>query len=102
MRNNAAYLPESPIVYIILPKSIRNRASFTIFALAKAAVAACGKHGAAGAQRNDARSQGPQWATARGRRRRGEGRNDIYKQQHWLLFAFKKKPEKLISEATGN
>lgn len=27
MRNNAAYLPESPIVYIILPKSIRNRAS---------------------------------------------------------------------------
>ena len=31
MRNNAAYLPESPIVYIILPKSIRNRASFTIF-----------------------------------------------------------------------
>ena len=33
MRNNAAYLPESPIVYIILPKSIRNRASFTIFAL---------------------------------------------------------------------
>jgi hypothetical protein len=32
MRNNAAYLPESPIVYIILPKSIRNRASFTIFA----------------------------------------------------------------------
>lgn len=75
---------------------------FSIFALANAAVAACGKHGAAGAQRNDARSQGPQWATARGRRRRGEGRNDIYKQQHWLLFAFKKKPEKLISEATGN
>lgn len=33
MRNNAAYLPESPIVYIILPKSIRNRASFTIFVL---------------------------------------------------------------------
>ena len=32
MRNNAAYLPESPIVYIILPKSIRNRASFIIFA----------------------------------------------------------------------
>ena len=32
MRNNAAYLPESPIVYIILPKSIRNRASFSIFA----------------------------------------------------------------------
>ena len=31
MRNNAAYLPESPIVYIILPKSIRNRASFIIF-----------------------------------------------------------------------
>ena len=31
MRNNAAYLPESPIVYIILPKSIRNRASFFIF-----------------------------------------------------------------------
>lgn len=31
MRNNAAYLPESPIVYIILPKSIRNRASFAIF-----------------------------------------------------------------------
>ena len=31
MRNNAAYLPESPIVYIILPKSIRNRASFQIF-----------------------------------------------------------------------
>ena len=35
MRNNAAYLPESPIVYIILPKSIRNRASFAIFAYAK-------------------------------------------------------------------
>ena len=33
MRNNAAYLPESPIVYIILPKSIQNRASFTIFSL---------------------------------------------------------------------
>lgn len=33
MRNNAAYLPESPIVYIILPKSIRNRASFIIFVL---------------------------------------------------------------------
>lgn len=33
MRNNAAYLPESPIVYIILPKSIRNRASFLIFAI---------------------------------------------------------------------
>ena len=33
MRNNAAYLPESPIVYIILPKSIRNRASFAIFAV---------------------------------------------------------------------
>ena len=31
MRNNAAYLPESPIVYIILPKSIRNRASLSIF-----------------------------------------------------------------------
>lgn len=31
MRNNAAYLPESPIVYIILPKSIRNRASLAIF-----------------------------------------------------------------------
>lgn len=31
MRNNAAYLPESPIVYIILPKSIRNRASLIIF-----------------------------------------------------------------------
>ncbi|MDR4058998.1 MAG: glycosyltransferase [Phocaeicola sp.] len=31
MRNNAAYLPESPIVYIILPKSIRNRASCSIF-----------------------------------------------------------------------
>ena len=35
MRNNAAYLPESPIVYIIIPKSIRNRASFRIFALNK-------------------------------------------------------------------
>lgn len=33
MRNNAAYLPESPIVYIILPKSIRNRASLRIFVL---------------------------------------------------------------------
>lgn len=32
MWNNAVYLPENPIVYIILPKSIRNRASFTIFA----------------------------------------------------------------------
>lgn len=31
MRNNAAYLPESPIVYIILPKSIRIWASFVIF-----------------------------------------------------------------------
>nr|DAY55749.1 MAG TPA: hypothetical protein [Caudoviricetes sp.] len=31
MRNNAAYLPESQIVYIILPKSIQNRASFRIF-----------------------------------------------------------------------
>lgn len=37
MRNNAAYLPESPIVYIILPKSIRNRASFPIFVPEKAA-----------------------------------------------------------------
>lgn len=37
MRNNAAYLPESPIVYIILPKSIRNRASFTIFVKMKTA-----------------------------------------------------------------
>ena len=35
MRNNAAYLPESPIVYIILPKSIRNRASFCIFVHSK-------------------------------------------------------------------
>lgn len=35
MRNNAAYLPESPIVYIILPKSIRNRASFAIFVIQK-------------------------------------------------------------------
>ena len=35
MRNNAAYLPESPIVYIILPKSIRNRASFFIFVAEK-------------------------------------------------------------------
>ncbi|BDF63403.1 hypothetical protein CE91St16_26570 [Alistipes finegoldii] len=33
MRNNAAYLPENPIVYIIFPESIHNRASFTIFAL---------------------------------------------------------------------
>lgn len=33
MWNNAVYLPENPIVYIILPKSIRNRASFPIFAL---------------------------------------------------------------------
>lgn len=31
MRNNAAYLPENPIVYIILLKSIRNRASLLIF-----------------------------------------------------------------------
>ncbi|WP_418696121.1 hypothetical protein, partial [Barnesiella intestinihominis] len=31
MRNNAAYLPENPIVYIIFPESIHNRASFTIF-----------------------------------------------------------------------
>ena len=31
MRNNAAYLPENPIVYIILPKSIRIWASFAIF-----------------------------------------------------------------------
>lgn len=31
MWNNAVYLPENPIVYIILPKSIRNRASFSIF-----------------------------------------------------------------------
>lgn len=37
MRNNAAYLPESPIVYIILPKSIRNRASFRIFVKMKTA-----------------------------------------------------------------
>lgn len=37
MRNNAAYLPESPIVYIILPKSIRNRASFVIFVKMKTA-----------------------------------------------------------------
>lgn len=28
MRNNAAYLPENPIVYIIFPESIHNRASF--------------------------------------------------------------------------
>ena len=32
MRNNAAYLPENPIVYIIFPESIHNRASFHIFA----------------------------------------------------------------------
>jgi hypothetical protein len=32
MRNNAAYLPENPIVYIIFPESIHNRASFAIFA----------------------------------------------------------------------
>lgn len=32
MRNNAAYLPENPIVYIIFPESIHNRASFLIFA----------------------------------------------------------------------
>ena len=32
MRNNAAYLHESQIVCIILPKFIRNRASFIIFA----------------------------------------------------------------------
>ena len=31
MWNNAVYLPETPIVYIILPKSIRNRASSSIF-----------------------------------------------------------------------
>uniref|UniRef100_UPI003FEE12B3 hypothetical protein n=1 Tax=Barnesiella intestinihominis TaxID=487174 RepID=UPI003FEE12B3 len=31
MRNNAAYLPENPIVYIIFPESIHNRASFAIF-----------------------------------------------------------------------
>lgn len=31
MRNNAAYLPENPIVYIIFPESIHNRASFGIF-----------------------------------------------------------------------
>lgn len=31
MRNNAAYLPENPIVYIIFPESIHNRASFYIF-----------------------------------------------------------------------
>lgn len=30
MRNNAAYLPENPIVYIIFPESIHNRASFRI------------------------------------------------------------------------
>lgn len=33
MRNNAAYLPENPIVYIIFPESIHNRASFAIFEL---------------------------------------------------------------------
>lgn len=33
MRNNAAYLPENPIVYIIFPESIHNRASLTIFAV---------------------------------------------------------------------
>lgn len=32
MRNNAAYLTENPIVYIIFPESIHNRASFIIFA----------------------------------------------------------------------
>lgn len=32
MRNNAAYLPENPIVYIIFPESIHNRASLRIFA----------------------------------------------------------------------
>ena len=31
MRNNAAYLTENPIVYIIFPESIHNRASFAIF-----------------------------------------------------------------------
>ena len=31
MRNNAAYLPENPIVYIIFPESIHNRASSIIF-----------------------------------------------------------------------
>jgi len=31
MRNNAAYLPENPIVYIIFPESIHNRASLHIF-----------------------------------------------------------------------
>lgn len=31
MRNNAAYLPENPIVYIIFPESIHNRASSSIF-----------------------------------------------------------------------
>lgn len=31
MRNNAAYLPENPIVYIIFPESIHNRASLSIF-----------------------------------------------------------------------
>lgn len=31
MWNNAAYLPENPIVYIIFPKSVRIRANFAIF-----------------------------------------------------------------------
>ena len=31
MRNNAAYLPENPIVYIIFPESIHNRASLFIY-----------------------------------------------------------------------
>ena len=35
MRNNAAYLPENPIVYIIFPESIHNRASFPIFVFVK-------------------------------------------------------------------
>ena len=35
MRNNAAYLPENPIVYIIFPESIHNRASFCIFEVPK-------------------------------------------------------------------
>ena len=34
MRNNAAYLPENPIVYIIFPESIHNRASFCYLCLA--------------------------------------------------------------------
>ena len=29
MRNNAAYLPENPIVYIISPQSTQNRAIFS-------------------------------------------------------------------------